>query len=72
MSKPIYRPNTEVELWQWFNANQNSDMDFDTIGVVFGISGESAKKLHLLWASGSKDSFVQSFYRLFDNSPTSF
>lgn len=72
MSKPIYRPNTEVDLWNWFNNNQNSDMEFTDIGTQHGIPAESARKLHLLWATGDKKSFNQGFFSLFDNAPTKF
>jgi len=72
MSKTQYKPNGEVELWNWFNSNQSTDDTFDAIGKRFGISPESAKKLHLLWASGAKDSFNQAYFSLFEGSPTKF
>lgn len=72
MSKSKYVSGSEAILWAWFNTHQNSDTDFSDIGVQHGISAESAKKLHLLWASGAKDSFNQAYFSLFDGAPTSF
>jgi len=70
MSKPKYTPNSEEELWKWFNTHQ--DDTFQSIAEKFGISEEQARYLSLRWAAGQKESFRKEFWSLFEGSPTNF
>lgn len=66
--KPKYRDGVEEELHRYFDQHQ--DDSFEDIGNKFGISGEDARKLSILWYTGAKDSFKMAVFEMFEDSPT--